>query len=142
MSHRLFAISLSIAALIASGVAPAQSEPPVVVKPIASATTTASGQPIHFPPGDARVTFSEYVIAPGARLPAHKHPYPRFAYVLAGTLSVTVEATAQTFTYKPGDAIIEVIDQWHFAVNDGPEAVRLLVVDTLPDGAASTIIKQ
>ncbi|MFG1395782.1 cupin domain-containing protein [Roseixanthobacter pseudopolyaromaticivorans] len=142
MAHRSIVISLGIAALIASGIAPARGEPPVVVKPIASSTTTASGQPIRFPPGDARVTFSEYVIAPGARLPAHKHPYPRFAYVLAGTLSVTMEATALTLTYKPGDAIFEVIDQWHFAVNDGPEAVRLLVVDTLPDGAKSTIIKQ
>src|SRR3954468_10524716 len=92
----------AVASLLWVAWAHADDARPVVVRPIMSATRTASGQPIHLPAGDARVSMSEFTIAPGARLPVHKHPFPRFAYVLEGTLAVTVEGTGQTFTYKAG----------------------------------------
>ncbi|TIO40868.1 MAG: cupin, partial [Mesorhizobium sp.] len=54
---------------------------PVVVTPLASKTTTASGQPIKLPQKNVEVQVSAYQIAPGATLPVHKHPFPRYAYV-------------------------------------------------------------
>lgn len=114
---------------------------PVVVRPIMSTTLTASGQPIRFPKGDARVSASEFTIAPGATLPVHKHPYPRLAYVLEGTLSVTDQDTKQTFVYHAGDLIVEVLDQWHFGSNLGRSPVRLLVIDEVEGNATNTIVK-
>ena len=84
---------------------------------------------------------SEFTIAPGATLPVHKHPFPRFAYVLEGTLSVTDQDTGQTFTYKAGDMIVEVIDQWHFGTNIGQSPVRLLVIDEVEGDQPNTILK-
>jgi quercetin dioxygenase-like cupin family protein len=106
--------------------------PAIAVKPLASLDKTASGQPITFPQGPGRVIVAEYIIAPGATLPLHKHPYPRFAYVLQGTLEVTDKDTDQTFLYKPGDVVVEVIGQRHLGRNMGDDAVRLLVLDTTP----------
>ena len=114
----------------------------VVVRPIMSATQTASGQPISLPKVNARVSMSEFTIAPGATLPVHKHPFPRFAYVLEGTISVTDEDTRQTFVYKPGDMIVEVVNQWHFGTNVGQSPVRLLVIDEVEGDLSNTILKQ
>lgn len=114
--------------------------PPVVVTERATATTTASGQPIRLPQGEVRIVLSDYKIAPGARLPVHKHPYPRLAIVQAGTLSVTNQETGETITYAPGDMIVEAVDQWHFGVATGTVPVELLVLDEITGDGSNTIL--
>ncbi len=113
----------------------------VTITPLLSTIATPSGQKIIMPQGDARVIASLYVIAPGARLALHKHPYPREAYVLEGNLRVTDTDTKQVFNYKPGDFIVEVIGQWHFAENTGSTPVRLLVIDTVPEAVTGNTVK-
>ncbi|OHV90567.1 cupin domain-containing protein [Mesorhizobium sp. ORS 3428] len=115
---------------------------PVVVTPLASKTTTASGQPITLPQQNVEVQVSAYQIAPGATLPVHKHPFPRYAYVEAGTLKVTNVETGISNTYKTGDFIIEMIGQWHQATNIGPDPVKLLVIDQVEQDAKNTILKE
>ncbi len=85
----------------------------VVVKPVMSSSVTATGQPVVLPRGHVQVIASTYDIAPGAVLPVHKHPYPRYAYVLAGTLQVIYDDDGKTETYKQGDFILEAVGQWH-----------------------------
>lgn len=115
---------------------------PVVVTPVTTTTVTADGKPIVLPRKDAQVVVSIYDIAPGASLPVHKHPYPRYAYVLAGTLQVAKADTGETFTYKQGDFIVEVIDEWHQGANIGADPVKLLVIDQVEQGAQNTILRQ
>lgn len=90
----------------------------------------------------AAVQVSAYQIAPGATLPVHKHPFPRYAYVEAGTLKVTNVETGSSNTYKTGDFIVEMIGQWHQATNIGSDPVKLLVIDQVEQGAKNTILKQ
>ncbi|TIV71280.1 MAG: cupin domain-containing protein, partial [Mesorhizobium sp.] len=45
-------------------------------------------------------------------------------------------------TYKTGDFIVEMIGQWHQATNIGTDAVKLLVIDQVEQGAKNTILKQ
>jgi hypothetical protein len=56
-------------------------------------------------------------------LPEHKHPFPRYAYVLAGALRV------------------EAIDQWHrgTSLDNGP--VKLLVIDQVPGDVPNTVMR-
>ena len=126
-----FSFAVAIAVLPLSAEA-AQAEPKVVVTPVLSAVTTAAGQPIRLPAGDARVIVSTYVIAPGARLPNHRHRYPRYAYVLQGRLRVTDLDRGRSFTYKQGDLAIEVVNDLHYGVNTGTTPLRLLVMDFVP----------
>jgi quercetin dioxygenase-like cupin family protein len=114
----------------------------VVVTPLASTTTTASGQPITLPQKDVQVLVSSYEIPAGATLPVHQHPFPRYAYVLAGTLQVTNSDTGKSTTYKAGDFIAEMIGQWHQAANLGADPVKLLVIDQVEEGAQATILRQ
>ncbi|RJF88499.1 cupin domain-containing protein [Oleomonas cavernae] len=115
---------------------------PVTVTPILSTATTASGQPIALPAGPVTVGVSRYVIEPGAKLPVHKHPSQRYAYVQAGNLTVYDVDTGQRFDYKPGDFIVEVLDQWHYGENTGAVPVELLVIDQTPAGTTvNTVTK-
>src|SRR5262245_22553121 len=88
-------------------------KPPVVVTPLMKTTTTTGGGQIVLPQKDAQVIVSTYDIAPGAVLPVHKHPFPRYAYVLAGHLKVTNTETGKSAEFKPGDFVIEDLGQWH-----------------------------
>ena len=114
----------------------------VVMSPLASATQTASGQPITLPQKNVQVLVSTYEIAPGAKLPVHKHPFPRYAYVQAGTLEVTNVETGKSTTYRPGDFVVEMIGQWHRGANIGTDTVKLLVIDQVEEGAQNTILQQ
>ena len=118
------------------------SNTPVVVTPLASKTTTASGQPITLPQKNVEVQVSSYQIAPGTTLPVHKHPFPRYAYVEQGTLKVTNVETGAANTYKTGDFIVEMIGQWHQATNIGDGPVKLLVIDQVEQGAKNTVLRQ
>lgn len=111
----------------------------VVVTPVLRSTVTVTGQPIVLPRDDAEVVVSTYEIAPGAALPEHKHPYPRYAHVLAGTLSVTNTETGKVVVFKPGDFIVEAIGQWHRGANIGGDPVRLLVIDQVERGRGNVI---
>ena len=72
--------------------------------------------------------------SPGAKLPEHKHNYPRYGYLLSGELRITNIETGKSATYKPGDFIIESLGQWHKAENAGTEPIKLLVIDQVAKG--------
>ena len=115
--------------------------PTVMVSPILSANETANGGPILLPSGEAQVLVSRYEIPAGAKLPVHRHVFPRMAYVLAGTLVVTDVATGTETSYAEGGFVVEMVDAWHFGRNDGPDPVQLLVIDLAPEGQPNTVLQ-
>jgi quercetin dioxygenase-like cupin family protein len=120
---------------------PAEYAQAVKVTPVLTTPTTATGQPIMLPQKDVQLVAATYEIPAGAKLPVHKHAYPRYGYVLAGTLRETYIDTGKTVTYGPGGFILEGVDQWHKAETVGSEPVKLLVIDMLPKGENSTVLK-
>jgi quercetin dioxygenase-like cupin family protein len=122
--------------------AESQSRSQVVVKPVLSTTVTSSGQPIILPQKDAQVVVSTYEIAPGAALPEHKHPFPRYGYVLAGSLRVINDDTGKTEDYKTGDFILESVGQWHRGINTGSDALKLLVIDIAEKDQPTVVLKK
>lgn len=119
--------------------AQADTVPPVTVKTLVTTDQTVLGQPLALPQKHPVLIVSTYEIAPGARLPRHKHPFSRYAYVLAGDLTVEFDGGRQV-TYGPGDVIVEAVDTWHFGQNTGREPVRLLVIDQVESGSSNTIL--
>jgi quercetin dioxygenase-like cupin family protein len=141
---RTSVLSAALTALLLIGVPRAEAQDAaakVTTTKLFSATTTAAGQPIILPRSNAEVVVWMYDIPAGARLPVHKHPFPRYAYVLAGTLRVATADEGRTWDYKAGDVIVEMIDAWHYGMNTGTEPVRLLVIDQIEAGQANTILR-
>ena len=120
----------------------AQERKDVTVTELLSTTVTSSGQPIVLPQKDAQIVASIYDVAPGAILPVHKHPYPRYGYVLSGELRVTNMETGRNDTYKPGDFILESVGQWHMGANIGGKPLKLLVIDIVEKGQMNTVVRK
>jgi quercetin dioxygenase-like cupin family protein len=136
-------IVAALASLLLAG-APAQAQDAaaqVTTTRLFSATTTAAGQPITLPKDNVEVLVWMYVIPAGARLPVHKHPSARYAYVLAGSLRVADADNIRSWDYKAGDFIVEMIDAWHYGTNTGSEPVRLLVIDQVEAGKTNTVVR-
>ena len=120
----------------------ARQQTEVTVKQLLSTTTTSSGQKIVLPQKDAEVVASIFEIPPGARLPEHEHPYPRYGYILSGSLRVTDTETGKSKTYRSGDFVLEAVGRWHTGANAGVEPTRLLVIDIVKNGHANTVLRK
>jgi quercetin dioxygenase-like cupin family protein len=118
-----------------------EAENNVVVTPVLSTAVTVSGQPIVLPARDATVIVSTYEIAAGAKLPEHKHPYPRYGYLLTGELRITNTDTGKVQTYRSGAFIVEAIDQWHYAQSVGVAPAKLLVIDQVEHASNNIMLR-
>ena len=101
-------------------------------------TTTAIGQPIEFP---TPAEVSSYVAeVPVGTFPFHTHPYQRFFYVLAGTLTVEDEA-GKKYEYPVGSMVVEMRNTYHRPVNNGPDPVKVFVIDVSKPGEPNQLSK-
>jgi quercetin dioxygenase-like cupin family protein len=119
----------------------AQERKDITVTQLLSSTVTSSGQPIVLPQKGAQIVVSIYDMVPGATLPVHNHPYPRYGYVLSGNLRVTNTETGHVGTYRPGDFILEAVRQWHVGAIIGAEPLKLLVIDIVEKGQTNTVLQ-
>jgi len=108
---------------------------------ILTTQTTSAGQPITLPAGALQVTASIVEIAPGGSLPVHKHPFPRYGYVLSGRLQVNDIEIGKIRTYRAGQFLIDPVNEWHSGQALDGMAVRLLVIDQTPPGRSNVILK-
>lgn len=111
----------------------------VVTTPIGRMRTTDTGQELNVP-AHPTVIVSQTTMVPGARTPTHKHPYPRYVYVLDGTLTVVDVATERTFEVRKGGFLMEMIDTWHYGENRGTVPVKLIAIDQVPEGTRNNIV--
>jgi quercetin dioxygenase-like cupin family protein len=133
--------SLTATLFVLSAPLSAQAAGEVKVVPMLNAKVTSTGQPIVLPRGHVRVITSTYEIAPGAKLPEHKHIYPRYGYLMSGQLRVTNVETGTSTIFNPGDFIIESLGQWHTAESIGTDPIRLLVIDQVPKGQDNVVLR-
>jgi quercetin dioxygenase-like cupin family protein len=72
------------------------------------------------------VAVMRYVIPPQTALPVHRHPAINAAYVVDGEITVVQEGGIQR-NFKKGEVIIEMVDRWHYGMNQGSVPVELVV---------------
>lgn len=108
---------------------------------LARSATTVTGQRLAAPETPFEAVISRSQLPPGGALPMHKHPWPRYAYVMSGRLSVGYEQSGLVREFGPGEAVIEAIDQWHEARVVGDDPVVLIVFDQVPPGRTNVITR-
>ena len=134
----LAAVILGVSAPGNVGVAPENKQ----VEQLIRAATTTSGDLLEVPDGPLELLVSKYHIGSRAALPVHKHPYPRFGYVLSGSLMVTNSESHHAKVFNAGQVIVEDVDRWHEARNLQAQPVELLVIDLVKPGAGNLILRQ
>jgi quercetin dioxygenase-like cupin family protein len=108
----MFVAGLCLTSVAGSDVR-AREPAPVVVKEIVRTMKNDVGQAITVPSGHLQLVVSTYDIAPGARLPQHKHPFERYAYVIQGDLMVE-QVGSPSRVYHAGQFVVESVNRWHF----------------------------
>jgi quercetin dioxygenase-like cupin family protein len=104
----------------------AKAEEKISATTLFQSTVTAAGQPIVFPKSHTEVTALMVDIPAGTDTGWHKHPWPRYAYVVSGVITVENDA-GQAKTYRAGEFFVEQINIFHHGTTTVP--TRLLVID-------------
>jgi quercetin dioxygenase-like cupin family protein len=82
------------------------------------------------------ITILRIKIPPGAVLPMHKHGVINAGVLLSGELTVITEE-GRTLHLKEGQAIVEVVNTWHYGKNEGNKLAEIIVFYA---GKADTLI--
>jgi quercetin dioxygenase-like cupin family protein len=123
----------TLAVLLLAGTAMAADYPQNVNTILARTDTTIIGQKVN-PPKNPTVIFSTSTFAPGARTPVHKHLYPHYVCIEAGTLTIVGTETGKEYAMTAGSCFLEMLDKMHYGINKGTVPVKTMVVDQVPAG--------
>ena len=76
--------------------------------------------------GSPEVTILKITIPPKTKLALHEHPIINAGVLLKGELTVTTE-NGEILHLKEGEAIVEVVNKWHYGENTGDTDSIILV---------------
>jgi len=122
-------IALLAVLLLASTLAHARDATPAAVTSEVLVHTTQSWDGAALPPypaGPPEIRILRIRVPAGAVLPVHRHPVINAGVLLSGELTVVTES-GQQFKLAAGQAIVEVVDHWHYGRNDGDETAEIIV---------------
>ncbi|MFH0729987.1 MAG: cupin domain-containing protein [Pseudomonadota bacterium] len=110
-----------------SGHAWAQDKNAVKVYVLAKKSSSWDGNALPgYEKGEPEITILKIKIPPKVKLPLHKHPVINAGVLLTGELTVVTDKK-ETLHLKAGDAIIEVVDKWHYGINEGKIPAEIIV---------------
>ena len=106
---------------------------------LVKSTTSWDGEELPgYATGKPEVTILRILVPPKTRLPLHEHPVINAGVLLKGELTVETEEK-KTLHLKAGDAIVEVVDKWHYGRNDGTEPAEIIVFYAGVQGGPITV---
>lgn len=79
-----------------------------------------------YPKEAPEISVLKITIPAHTELPLHKHPIINAGYMVKGSLKVVTDEN-KVLHLKAGEALIEVVDKWHYGVNEGDEPVEIVV---------------
>ena len=112
--------------------------PAVKVTELLKTTSGWDGKQIVYPEGQAEMTALLIEIAPGESTGWHQHPVPSFAFLLDGTLEITL-ANGRVKRMQPGEALSEVTGTMHVGRALSKTPVKIVVFYAGSVGKALTV---
>lgn len=79
-----------------------------------------------YPQGQPQITILRISIPPGTRLDIHRHPVINAGVIISGQLTVLTK-DGKTLHLKAGDPIVEVVNTWHYGINQGKIPAEIVV---------------
>lgn len=113
--------------LLLSGHCWALNDSAVTVDVLAKTTSSWDGAILpSYLKGQPEVTILRISIPPHVQLPLHQHPVINAGVLLQGELTVETKG-GKTLHLKAGDPIVEVVNTWHYGINEGDEPAEIIV---------------
>lgn len=136
MKKIIFASCIVLLLFIAAS---ADDAPGVTVETLVKSTASWDGTALpDYPGGRPEITILKIGIPAGAKLDMHRHPVINAGVLLAGELTV-VTKDYKKLRLKAGDALIEVVDTWHYGKNEGIRPAEIIVFYAGVEGAPITV---
>ena len=88
-----------------------------------------------------QVTILKITIPVGEKLPMHKHPILNVGYLTKGELTVR-SGKGDELVLKPGDPIVELVNEWHYGESTGSEDAEIVVTYVGDQQDPVSIIKE
>ena len=124
MKRFLYAACLT---LMLSGYAWALDVDTVTVDVLAKSSSSWNGETLPaYLQGEPEVTILKVVIPAKAELALHQHSVINAGVLLKGELTVVTKDN-KTLHLKAGDPIVEVVNTWHYGINEGNEPAEIIV---------------
>ncbi len=99
----------------------------VTVRTLAKSTRSWDGDRLpRYPEGRPEVTILRIAIPAGARLDMHKHTVINAGVLIRGELTV-VTKEGKKLKLRAGDPIVEIVEKWHYGVNEGAAMAEIIV---------------
>jgi quercetin dioxygenase-like cupin family protein len=118
-----------------------QEEHAVNVEVLAQTSVSWDGMALpNYPKGSPAITILRIRIPPKVQLPLHEHPVINAGVLLKGALTV-VTKDKETLRLNAGDSIVEVVNKWHYGINEGNEPAEIIVFYAGVEGSPITIKK-
>lgn len=118
------------------------SQASIVIKEIAKTTKSWDGESLlAYPQGQPEITILRISIPAGARLDTHSHPVINAGLLMSGQLTV-VTAGGKTLHLKAGDHIVEVVNTFHYGINQGTVPAEIVVFYAGAVGTPLSVVKQ
>lgn len=119
----------------------AHEHPGVASRTLVKSTRSWDGKKLPaYPSGQPEITILRITIPPGSRLPMHKHPVINAGVLMKGELTVTTES-GKVLKMKAGDPIVELVEKWHYGINNGKTPAEIIVFYAGTEGRAITVKK-
>lgn len=113
--------------LAVSGIVLAQDSTGITTTVLAKSGSSWDGTALPaYPTDKPEITILRITIPPGAALPVHKHPVINAGILVSGELTVLTEDNKKKIL-KAGDALVEVVDKWHYGKSTGKDPAVIVV---------------
>lgn len=111
----------------------------VTVETLVKSTASWDGASLpDYPRGRPEITVLRIRIPAGAKLEMHRHPVINAGVLLSGELTVETK-DYKTLRLKAGDALIEVVETWHYGKNEGVRPAEIIVFYAGEEGKPITV---
>jgi quercetin dioxygenase-like cupin family protein len=101
--------------------------PQIEVQKLADTQTSWDGSELPaYPQGQPRIQILNITIPAGKKLALHRHPVINAGILLGGELRVHTE-NGKILHLKAGEAIVEVVNTWHWGESVGDDPARIVV---------------
>jgi len=98
----------------------------IKVETLSKTTSSWNGNTLApYPKGQPEITILKITIPPYTKIPMHTHPIISGGIILEGELKVTTKDNKVNYL-KTGDAIVEVVNTWHYGENLSDKPTQIL----------------
>ena len=112
------------------------------VEKLAGSVTSWNGDTLPaYLPEQPQVTVLRITIPSGYQLEWHKHPVINAGVLLSGELTVISEQH-DTLKLQKGDALVELVNTWHYGINEGEVPAEIIVFYAGNKGVPVTVLKE